>query len=202
MNFEELSNIWNDADSQAGDKLSINQRLLREVSVSRIKDKLYEIKWTAYFELVVGFFWNIFLIGFVIDHFFELKFAFPAFLLLAISIFSMVLNGYQLKQYYSLRADESVLQTQKRVAYLRFLELTDVRSLLVIIPLFAAPFFIVTAKSLLGLDLYIFQEQLLQFTLGSIVVAVILVFFLLRYPNKALKESIAFLKEIHANESE
>lgn len=70
------------------------------------------------------------------------------------------------------------------------------RALLVVIPLFATPFLIVFAHAFLGIDLYQWQDHLLRFTLGSAGVAVILVFILQRFPNKDLKQSLEFIREL------
>jgi uncharacterized membrane protein YdjX (TVP38/TMEM64 family) len=116
-------------------------------------------------------------------------------------LFSLVIEIYKLKLYYSIDASSSVIEAQKKLTKLKKLEIQDIQSLYIIIPLFSAPFLIVTAKAFLNLSLYSFGTNwLIYYTLGSFVVALIIVFFLKRYPDKNLMDSIAFLDELKENE--
>ena len=54
--------------------------------------------------------------------------------------------------------------------------------------------------ALLYMDLYIFWNQLLQLSLGGLGVALIMVFLLLKFPNKGLKQSLEFLEEMREAE--
>jgi hypothetical protein len=196
MNLEEITKIWHANDEQLLDTVSINKQLLTEVTTKRVQSRLYEIKWTAYFELVVESFWIIFLEGFLVDHFWEIQYSIPAGFLLLIAIFSMILNGSRLHRFYQLDASKTVLETQRQVEYLRYLELFDNRSLYVIMPLFATPFLIVVAKAFFNFELYSWGDILWNFTIGSFVVAFIIGYLLNRYPSRAIRETLDFLKEI------
>ncbi len=55
---------------------------------------------------------------------------------------------------------------------------------------------IVIAKALANYDLYRHSEWLIYSTLGSVVIALIVVFFLRKFPNKRLQEAQAFLNDL------
>jgi uncharacterized membrane protein len=204
MEYQELINIWSSSNDELKTNVQINRKLIKEVAFKKIKAQLAEIRWTSVFGLAVAFFWIPFLIRFVVANFGDLKFCLQGLLLLGISLFSMILNVYKLQLYYSINSRFSVLKTQHKIERLKYLELLDVKSLYIIIPLFSAPFFIVIAKAFLHIDLFsfgIFGKALLYYTLGAIVVAIILVFILSKSTDKKLKESIAFLNELKETES-
>jgi hypothetical protein len=202
MQYEELLGIWNSSDTDLKINVQINRKLVREVAFKKIRSGLDEIKWTAFSELFVGFFWSCFLMSFTADHLAEYKFSLQALLLLSMAVYGFILSIQKLKIYYSIKADLSVIKTQYKIELLKRLELKSIHSLYFIIPLFSAPFAIVIAKSFLNIDLYsfgIFGKALLYYTFGAIIVAIILVFVLKKIPgnkDKKLQQSIAFLKEL------
>ena len=196
MNLQELNQIWNDSDLSQEQVFSVNQHLLKEVSTQKIKSQLYEVRWTAYFELIVGLFWVLFLIRFAADNFGALQFALPALILLGISLFNMILSSTQLGMLYAIRPENSIIETQQRLEQIKYIEEFSKRSLYVIIPLFSTPFLIVAAKAFLGINLYTVATWLTSYAIGSIVIGIIVVFLLRRFPNKNLQESINFLKDL------
>ncbi len=200
MNLQELTNIWHSADHDIENHMKINKALLNEVSVHKIKSNLREIKWSNIFEIIANILFLMFLVGFVAAHFSALPFAIPAFLLIGFSIFSLVFCSYKLSLYYGIDAKASVLQNQKKIEKLKYYELVEKNLLYVIIPVFSTTFLIVMAKALFDYDLYRLGHWLVTYTLGSFVVALIIVFMLKRYPNKNLQKSIDFLKEINETE--
>ena len=176
---------------------------MKEVAFKKIKSGLFEIKRNAYLGLVVYFFWSLFLGGFMLNHLLEMRFFLPAQLLLGFSIVGFVISVYRLKLYLSISTRYSVLQTQRKIERLNQLQLLDIQSLLIVIPLFSVPFAIVMAKALLNLDLFtfaIFVKLALYATVGGLIVAVIMVFILTKFPNKNLKASIDFLNELKETE--
>jgi hypothetical protein len=197
MNFEELSQIWNETDMDLEERIAVDRNLVKEVGVSKIKSSLFEIKWEAIIEVVVGIFFLKFLANFTYEHFTEFKFSIPALILLNITLFGVLFEGFRLFLYYSLKADDPVAEVQKKLARLRYWEIIDVYSLLVIIPLFSAPFFIVIAKAFLHISLYDFNlTWLVHYTIGSGIVAIILFVILRLFPNKKLTEAIEFMREL------
>ncbi len=197
MKFEELSGIWNSADLALDKSIQINKELVKNIGISKVRSGLYAIKLTAVIGIIAGIFFSIFLSGFFFNHVLDFKFSFPAFILLVIILFSLIIEMYKLILIYTLDSKSPVTEARKKLMRLKKLEILDTYSLCIIIPLFSAPFMIVIAKAFLHLNLYAFNTNwLIYFTAGSIVIALILVFFLRKYPGKNLAKSIAFLNEL------
>lgn len=180
----------------------INERLLTEVSIKKISDKLGEFRWTSIFELAVNLPFAIWLAGFAVDHLYTYKFFGPALLLLLLTVGGIFFSSYQLYLLVQVRSSQRVLEAQDSLERLRYSEMLELKLLYVAIPLFSIPFFIVVAKGFLGIDPYPFlflgMSQVLSYFLWSVVVAIVLVFVLRRYPNRQLRESLNFLKDIRA----
>ena len=201
MDFQELNNIWNRADESLETNLKINKAMLKEVSMQKVKSKLYELKLSSWIEIAFNIPFALFLIGYVIDQFTVIKYSGPAFLLLLISLFSLTFSGYKLYLYYRrIHASQSLVETQKSIEKLKYYEQMEKNLLYVIIPLFSTAFLIVMAQSILNIDLYQYSNWLVLQTAVSLIVALIIVFILKKFPNKKIQESLSFLKEINAME--
>lgn len=112
------------------------------------------------------------------------------------NIYTIIFNIYQLYLYFQINLEKPILETQRIMARLRYLERLDTYSLLLFIPLLAAPFLIVGAKYFLDLNLYAFVQYFIPFMITNFIVAIIIVSLLRLFPDKGLKESQAFLKTI------
>lgn len=199
MQFEELTQIWNSTDMKLDKSLQINRELIRELGLRKIKSNLFEIKWTAIFEIVTEFILAVILVGFIIGHFAEVKFVFPAVILFLFTMFSLIVEIVKLSLFLRLDSNASVVESQKKLSGLKFYEMLDINSLYVIVPFFSAPFMIVFAKLLFNLNLYEFDvlKLTLYSIIGGFVVAAIIVYFLKKSgANKKLNESIDFLNEL------
>jgi len=197
MNFEEIGSIWNNSDQQIDNKISINKKILKELALNKVKSGLYEIRWTSYISIFSWAIFLLFLASFIKDNFSEYQFSFPAFLLVIIGLLALIFDIYKLKMIFSIDADAPVVEAQQKLARLKYAEIFDTYSLYVLIPLLSAPFLIVLAKAFVGFNIYSLGStwMILQIV-GSIVIAIVIVFILRRYPNRNLKASIDFLNEI------
>ena len=201
MNFDKLATIWNSTDRDIDAAVRINKELVMKLGLRRVRSSLYEIKWTAVIHIVVGVLFFLFLNGFIVTHFSMPRFLIPALLLQAITIYSLVFEAIRLSLYYTVDSAASVIVAQKKLARLKKMEALDTYSLLLIIPLFSAPFLIVIAWAAARVDLYTFNIAWLAYhTVGSLVVAAIIVFFLKFFPDKKLRESESFLRELKDTE--
>lgn len=200
MEFQELATLWNSTDQELSAQIGIKHKLVKEVGMQKVRTHLVEIKWTAYFELALNLAFLLFISRYVVDTFTEIQFFLPGLLLFVLTVASLVFSSYRLRLYYGIRAGYSVVQTQVRVARLRYLELLEVNLLYVAIPLFYAPFMIVLAKALADYDLYRHSEWVLYSTLGSVVIALIVVYFLKKFPSKRLQEAQSFLNDLQEAE--
>lgn len=202
MELQELSNIWKGADSKLESAVKINKSLFMEVSMNRIKTDLTTLRWTSYIEIVVNFLFLFFVVNFTTSHLWEIKFLIPGLLLFAFSIYSIIFSINKLVLHYRINVQTPVLQTQKKLEKLRFLELREIQSLYIFIPLLWLIFLIVGAKFILDLDLYNYMNWIIVQTAGSVVIAIIIVFILKKFPDKNLEKSISFLSEIAEEEKE
>lgn len=200
MDFQELSTLWNSTDQELNQQVEIKQKLVKEVSMQKVSDHLAEIKWTAFFELGVSILFLPFITRYLADTFSEVKFFLPGLMLFALTLFSLIFTSYQLVLYYGIQTRTSVVQTQLKVAQLRYLESLEINLLYILIPFCYAPFLIMIAKAIADYDLYRQSDWLIISTMGSIVVALIVVFFLKKFPSKRLLETQSFLNELKATE--
>lgn len=197
MRFEELSGIWNDADTTLEQHLKINRNLVKNIAIRKVRSGLYEIKFTAFIGIIAGIFFTMFLWRFMIKNYMQLRFFIPASILLLTTMFSLVTAIYRLILVYTLNPAATVIDSQQKLIRLQKLDIIDIYSLYFIIPIFTAPFLITAAKAFINLDLYKFNTRwLIYLTAGSVIIAAILIFFLKKYPGKKLAKSIAFLNEL------
>jgi hypothetical protein len=165
--------------------------------MNRIKSWLSEFKLSNYIEVSVNFLFSVYLLGFLADHFFIIKYAMPAIFLLIVVGGGLVFGVYKLSLYYSIDLNSSIRQTQKNIEKLKYYERLEKNMLYVVIPLFSTAFIIVIAKALFSFDLYTLGSWLIIYTGGSFIVALIVIFILKKFPDKNLQNAITFLKEIN-----
>ena len=198
MKFEELSSIWNSVDFELDNTVQVNKQLVKDLGLSKVKSSLSELKLSVIFQIVVGFMFINFIMDFFVQNLTHFQFSGPAFFLLAFTAAGLVVSIYQLWLSLSINAELSVVEAQKKLMRLQTIEVLDIYSILIIIPLFYAPFMIVGAKAFFNFNLYELSSNWFVYqTIGSIVIAGIVVFVLRKFPNKKLKESIDFLNELN-----
>lgn len=196
MEFQELSQVWQNAEQKLQQNIQLDAPHFEEVNQRRVRPQMNNYLINALIELIVGVTFQSFLNTFIGGHIGAPLFLIPAVLLTLINVYSILFNAYQLYLYFQINLDQPILEAQRIMARLRFLERVDTYSLLAIIPFFAGPFLIVVAKHFLGLNLYTFSEYFLPFFIINFIVALIIVVLLRLFPDKELKESQAFLDSI------
>lgn len=202
MKFEELSAIWHSNDLTLDRSIRINKKFVKNLGISKVAARHYEIKLTATIGIVTGILFAIFLFRFIFEYFTDLKFSVPAMILLVSTCFGLIIEFYNLLLVYTINPESTVEEARKKLIRLKKLEIMNVYSLYVVIPLFGAPFMIVMAKAFLHLDLYAFNTSwLIYFTAGSIIIAVILIYFLRKLSGKKLSQSISFLNGLRDEDS-
>lgn len=198
MNLEELADIWNE-NSKTPPSIEVNEQLLKEASYRKIRISLREIKWTSVIEIVVTYVWLKFLAAFLLAHYATPRFSLPALILLFIAICGLILEVCKLYFSTTINHQHSIVDAQKKLERLRLLEVIDNNSLLLFIPLFLAPFLIVFAKGIIGFDLYLLgisTQTIILGTAGTFIVALIMVILLNLFPNKDIRRSLNFIKEL------
>lgn len=196
MEFQELKQVWQNAEQKIQQNMQLDLPQFEEIDQGKVRPQMNNYLISVLIELIVGVAFQSFLNTFIGGHLDLPAFWIPAALLSLINVYSIVFNGYQLYLYFQINLGKPVLEAQRIMARLRFLERVDTYSLLIIIPLVAGPFLIVAAKHFLGMDLYLFSDYFLPFFLMNVVVAIIIVTLLRLFPDKELKENQAFLESI------
>jgi len=202
MELHELTNIWNGTDNKMESSLRINKVLFMEVSINQIKSDLKSLRWTSYFEIIINVMFLSFILNFSISQFSEIKFLIPALLLIAFTFYSMFFSVKKLSLHYGINAQTPVMVTQKKLEKLKLMEIRERQMLYILIPMLSPTFLIVGAKAFLGFDLYHYMNWLIAQTAASVVIAIIIVFILNKFPDKKLQQTISFLNEIAESEKE
>lgn len=201
MKLEVLAGIWNSTDMELQKSIKINKDLVKTLGIKKIRSGLYEIKFNALVGIIVGIIFSIFLWRFIFRNMSAAIFLWSAVILLLITIFTVSTQLYRIVLIYTLDASSPVIDSRKKLMQIKKMEIIEIYSLYVVIPLYFAPFMIVASKAFLNINLYtIAGSWLLYSSLASILIASILVFFLKKIPNKKLASSIDFLNELKEEE--
>ena len=200
MELSELNEIWKSSDEKLDKSLALNKKLLHEVTAGTIRKNLSGIKWDCYIEIVLSYLFFDALAGFTAEVYQEIKYLVPAIFLMIFAVSGIIFGIYKLILFFSIKPETSVIQTQKYAGKLGYLERLEINMLYWIIPFFWTAFIIVTSKALADFDDYSEGSFLIYQAIASFVIGVIIIFFLKKFPDKKLRETINFLKELEQNE--
>jgi len=201
MEYIELQELWGKTINTEIE-ISINQKGIDEMTVHKLKNTLSEIKYSAIIEIVLTSIWYLFLLNFVFEYSQNKPFFISGIVLILISCISIILEIKKLFLYNSINYGFTILKAQTQIEKLKLLEKIDLNLIYLLVPLFSLPFALVFCKGILGIDLIeqgLGQNEMVHFFLGSIVVAIIIVFLLRKSEFKKFNESLEFLKKIKEN---
>lgn len=198
MNEQELINIWNEQDTNLEKSITVNQQLLKTVTLEKVKSMLTLFRRTQIFELIMNFLFLFWLIKFIRNDVDSTVLIISTAVLFALMLASIIVNIYNLYLAKSITYDTSIVDAQRKIEQLKLSEKRSVNALYVIIPLVPIPFLLVFAKAFAGIDLYEILDKtyLLSFTLGSFLIGLIVVWFVKKFPNEEMKNANTFLNEI------
>lgn len=199
MELQELKNIWKAQDDRLEEHVQVNRQLLENVSLNKVKSLLTEFKVTSIIEFVFDLMASLFLISFMVRHFSsDWSFVLPAGILLLFSMTDFINHITRFVALYKINYKSSVLETQKQIEQLKWNERRMHQYLYIAIPIFFPLLLLVVFKGLWNIDLYpyFFTWYGLSYFLGSILVAIILVWFIKKFPDKKMEEAARFLAEI------
>lgn len=194
MELQEIGNLWK---SLSNDQVVVNRQVIKEITFQKVKAVLHPFKVELLFEMIVDVLFIFFLMDFISDHMGQVQFLIPAGILFMVTIASLVLVVSQILLYYGIHADEPVVKAQEKITKLQYWERVEANSLMIIIPLYSAPIVIVLAKAFLHLNLYLLGDWIFSYTVGSLLVGLIVVYFIRKFPSKKLKEISLFLNDLH-----
>lgn len=201
MEYTELQALW-EKGINSELEISINQKGIDELTAHKLKNTLSEIRYTAIIEIVLTTIWYVFLMNFVVEHHENPPFFISGIALIFISCIGIIIEIKKLYLYNSIDYGFSIAKAQTQIEKLKLLEKIDLNLIYLLVPLFSLPFALVFCKGILGIDLFklgLGQNEMIHFFLGSIVVAVLIVFFLRKSEFKKFNESLEFLKKIEEN---
>ena len=196
MDFSELKEAWKQSTDHLDKDWIINQKLLMEKIIQKSNASLIDYRLESYIEIICYVFFLGWLFNFVEQNLFQVKFALPAISLIMYSFGSIAWAILKLRSWQKVNYAQDISSIQERLEKIRLYQLYEKNALLVLLPLFAVPLSIVVAKSFIGLDLFLFPSMIWRFTLGCLVVAMILTFILRLFPNRRLNEILEFIKNI------
>ena len=201
MEVQELLDMWRSEDNKLDDNIQLNNKLLRHTSFGKIQSLLAESKFENVFELVVNIVFIWILNPFLWNHIYEAKFAIPAAFLLILMILGVVMNVYILSSISQLNYKTPILEAQRKIERIKLIIKIETQSLILLIPLFSFAFLVVFLKGVLGLDIYQY-DWIWNYTIGNFFVGIVIVFLLLKFPDKKMESALGFLKEIGSYEKE
>lgn len=203
METNDLIKLWKQYDQQVEGNWSINQQLLKEVSLGKVKSLLSEFRLQTILEVVTNGLFFIWIMAFFVDHFFTMKYAVPSVFLLMLTGWGLGWAIFKWVVLATLSYDTPVLSAQKRLELFRLYNRWEINLLLVLIPFFWLAFLIVFPMMFLGMDMFeLLGVWIWHQFLGAFVVAAIIVWFLKKFPDKKMEKAIDFLNEIREVEEE
>jgi hypothetical protein len=154
MNLEQLSEQLRDYDGKLDRSLRLNARLLRESRVQRTGSRLTRLSRSVALELA-GNAVAVALLGmFIASHIGEPRFFVPAVVLDFCALGLILLGARQLAVLNGIDYGAPVVAIQKRLGTLKAMRVRTMQWILIASPLLWTPLLIVTARGLLGLDVY------------------------------------------------
>lgn len=198
MNEQELINIWNKQNDNIENSITVNQHLLKTVTLQKIKTNLTIFRRTNIFELIVNILFLYWLVQIIPNHLDSVAFLLASGFLSVLMIGSIIFNSYNLYLAKSITYNSSIAETQQKIERIKLLERYDIQSLYILIPTFSVAFLVVIVKAAIGVDLHlILGIHLLYYAIGSFVISLIIVWFLKKFPDEEMEKSIIFINEIH-----
>jgi len=196
MNNQELENLWTASDEAMEQQISINQPLLNEITMKKIKSNLVETRWEILLELII----NIPFLGlfkdFCINHWNQPKFLLPGLFLLFLTAGTIVFTAYKLFLLSRINRNYPILKTQRNLVLIQYFNRVEVNTLFFLIPTFSLAFLLVALKGLIGLDLYAIHFPFISYLMGSFLVGLVIIAFLKLFPDRQLNEAILFLEDL------
>lgn len=196
MQIEEILNNWKSYDQTLDQHLTINKTFMRELIAKKANKVLQRFHAESWMHFALGVLCTNLFFKWLLGSGSEWKFIFPLALLLFISVMEIVTSVLVLLNSYS-RRDMPILQMQKKLQRVVLIQKLDTWSILILSPVLW-PVFIIGIFHFIGLDafsLLTFKDWIWQI-IGCIGVSVLVVWLLLKYPDKKLLKAVKLLKEV------
>ena len=196
MNFDKLEDLWVNSNDELEQKITINQPILNEITMKKIKSNLVETRWDILLEIALSIpFLGLFQ-DFCFSHITQPRFLLPGLFLLILTVLTILFCGYKLYLLSRINRNYPILKTQRNLTLIQYFNRMEINTLFFLIPTFSLAFLIVAAKGVIGLDLYLVQFPFIPYLIGSFVVGLIIIGFLKLFPDRQLRAAISFLEEL------
>lgn len=198
MNTEDLIQIWQEQDNKIEKNIAVNQHLLKSVTMQKIKSSLTILKGSNIFELITNFLFLFWLISVIENCTSSTPLLLSFIVLYLLMLSSIIFNIQNLYLAMSITYETSIVETQKKLERLKLYELYETNALYFIIPICSIPFILVLGKGILGLDVHTIlgTTYLLSFFAGSLIIGILIVWFIKLFPNHQIEASMKFMEEI------
>jgi len=196
MQLEELKNIWQNFDQSIENKIELNHQLLKEVSFKRIQNMLAGLKAEQIFELIITIIFLPFLYQLTFNSINSLPLMICGSVLIFIMLATIAYNIYVIKEIYSIHYEDSILNAQHKLERLKILEVKETNLLIVLIPAF---YLCILIMANAFFHFKIAANPTLFWGLqmgGTMVITLIIVYLLKRFPNRSLQNALAFIHEM------
>ncbi|MBP6794136.1 MAG: hypothetical protein KA143_03735 [Saprospiraceae bacterium] len=197
MELETLKQMWQTYDQKLDQRLQVNKAFLKEVSFDSLKSRLWEFRLEQVWSLLIGMFFLTFFARYLVLTFPDWKYFIPVLILFLLSASEVFTSSYYLITISSIRFDTPILRAQKKLNQLIRYQKWEANLLYILIPLFW-PLILIVFSRMTGQDIFnMFSLKMWIWNIaGSILIAIIIVWFIKKYPDKGLAEAEAFLKEV------
>jgi hypothetical protein len=197
MQLEELKNLWQNFDNSIENKIEVNHQLLKEVSFKRIKRLLSGLKREQLFELIITLIFLPLLYQITFNSIQNTPLMICGTVLILMMLATIIYNIYVLFQVYSIHYEDAILESQQKLERLKVLEIKETNLLIVLIPLV---YLCILIMANAFFNFKIAAPAVLFWGLqgvGTLVITLIIVYFLKRFPNQSLQKAIDFIGEMN-----
>lgn len=197
MELETIKQIWKTYDQKLDQHLQVNKSFLKEVSFDTIKSKLWAFRLEQVLSLLAGIAFLSFFSRHMVLSFPDWKYFIPLLILFVLALSEVVTSSYYLITLSTIRLDTPILKAQKKIHQIIRYQKWEANLLYILIPLFW-PLILIVFSKIMGMDIFRFMSfQMWMWNIaGSIFIAMLIVWFIKKYPDQGLAEAEAFLKEI------
>jgi hypothetical protein len=198
MELDELKAAWMQYDKKLTDNLRINETLLHNMNLDKVKR---ELNTPLYFELlsmVIGFIGTLFFIGFMIKHMDESKLFVTALVGVALGTFYLVLSIVKSNRILKIDyLNSSIVKLQHEILSLKVLVLRARKTESSLLPLFVIAILVIAFKAVDNINLFERPSFLLvEMVLGVSLSFVLMIWISKHFYDKKLEHAEHHLKEI------
>lgn len=195
MELNELATLWQQDHDQSKSS-RINKELLKTVTISKVRSNLSGFRINALVEVILNSLFAFLMLRALSAVQADLWRMSAIVLILVMAVLGLGVGMIKMVLAYRMTDRLPVLKAQKLMSTIQKISRLEIRSLLLVIPLFCFLFIALVAKAWLQIPLASISSILISWTAASALIAIILYVLLRRFPDKKLEAANEFLQEI------